>query len=218
MGWTPGCWRGQDDSIDLEDENINDKQTDVITKYNQAMECLSVAAGVESPLPLTRQTFNWTTELEKEKKSCITRASEACTLVCNVITPNDGEKLLKSLPTKDHDQLLQQSSDLIALMSAFSKAPTRNVKIQILSIYAYEYPIKTLQKIHEPYALLSQWQIKRAREHAHMRGPGTSVTKTVHHRINLDMAKVDMEIQKYGNPVYITMTKNDQFQDVNLVL
>ena len=85
--WTPGCWRGQDDSIGLEDENINDKQTDVITKYNQAMECLSAAAGVESPLPLTRQTFNWTTASEKEKKSCIKRASEACTLVCNVITP-----------------------------------------------------------------------------------------------------------------------------------
>ena len=175
----------------MEDENINDKQTDVITKYNQAMECLSAAAGVESPLPLTRQTFNWTTASEKEKKSCIKRASEACTLVCNVITPNDGEKLLKSLPTKDHDQLLQPSSDLIALMSAFSKAPTKNLRIQILSIYAYEYPIKTLQKIHEPYARLSQWQIKRAWEHARMRGPGTSVTKTVHHRINLDMAEVD---------------------------
>lgn len=37
--WTLGCWRGQDDSIDLEAENIDDKQTDVITKYNQAMEC-----------------------------------------------------------------------------------------------------------------------------------------------------------------------------------
>ena len=62
--------------------DINDKQTDVITKYNQAMECLSAAAGVESPLPLTRQTFNWTTASEKEKKSCIKRASEAC-LQCN---------------------------------------------------------------------------------------------------------------------------------------
>ena len=63
-----GCWRGQDDSINLEAENIEDKQTDVITKYNQAMECLSAAAGVESSLPLTHQTFNWTTASEKEKK------------------------------------------------------------------------------------------------------------------------------------------------------
>ena len=68
----------------------------------------------------------------------------------------------------------------MALVNAFSKAPTRNLGIQILSIYAYEYPIKTLQKIHEPYARLSQWQIKRAREHARMSGPRTSVTKTVH--------------------------------------
>ena len=87
-------------------------------------------------------------------------------------------------------------------MSAFSKAPTTNLRIQILSIYAYEYPIKTLQKIHEPYARLSQWQIKRAREHARIRGPGTSVTKTVHNHINLDMAKVDHFVNFINQPYF----------------
>ena len=200
--WTPGCWRGQDDSIDLEAESIDDNQTDVITKYNQAMGCLSAAAGVESPLPLTHQTFNWTTASEKEKNVCIKRASEACTFVCIVIAPSNEEDLLKSLPTKIHDQLLQPSSDLIALMNAFSKAPTRNFRIQILCIYAYEYPIKTFQKFHEPYARLSQWQIKRAREHARMSSSGTSVTKTVHHRINLDMVKVDHFVNFINRPYF----------------
>ena len=47
-------------------------------------------------------------------------------------------------------------------MQAYSNAMTRNVKTQILSLYAYRYPVKTLQKIHEPYAKLTEWQIRRA--------------------------------------------------------
>ena len=47
-------------------------------------------------------------------------------------------------------------------MQAYSNATTRNVKTQILSLYAYRYPVKTLQKIHEPYAKLTEWQIRRA--------------------------------------------------------
>ncbi len=51
--WIPGCWRGQDDSSDTEEEDTNSTQSDVITKYNQAMACLSAAAGVENPPLLT---------------------------------------------------------------------------------------------------------------------------------------------------------------------
>ena len=49
---------------------------------------------------------------------------------------------------------------------------TKNVKIQILSIYAYRYTMKLLQKFHEPYEKISLRQIKRARLHARKRGPG----------------------------------------------
>ena len=200
--WTPGCWRGRDDSSDTEEDDTNSTQSDVITKYNQAMACLSAAAGVENPPLLTHQIINWETASEKEKNVCIERASEACRLVCNIITPNNGEDLLKSLPTKLDPQPVQPSSDLIALMNAFSKAPTRNLKIQILSIYAHEYPLKTLQRIHEPYARLSQWQIKRARAHAQKCGPGASVIKKVQHRINLDMTKVDHFVDFLNRPYF----------------
>lgn len=40
-------------------------------------------------------------------------------------------------------------------MEALSIATTKNVKTQILSLYAYRYLVKALQRIHEPYAKLT---------------------------------------------------------------
>ena len=67
---------------------------------------------------------------------------------------------------------MNQLEDLIALMSAYGDAMTKNVKIQMLSIYAYRYTMKLLQKFHEPYEKISLRQIKRARLHARKREPG----------------------------------------------
>ena len=47
---TPGCWRGRDDSSDTEEEDTGSTQSYVLTKYNQAMACLSAAVGIETPL------------------------------------------------------------------------------------------------------------------------------------------------------------------------
>ena len=44
---------------------------------------------------------------------------------------------------------------------------------QILSIYAFRYPIPVLMKLHEPYEKLTRHQVKRARKHAKLHGPGT---------------------------------------------
>ena len=55
---------------------------------------------------------------------------------------------------------------IVPLMQAYSAAKTRNVKTQILSLYAYRYPERMLQRIQEPFAKLTSWQIKRARAHA----------------------------------------------------
>ncbi|KAK2557586.1 hypothetical protein P5673_020349, partial [Acropora cervicornis] len=43
------------------------------------------------------------------------------------------------------------SGDLVALMLAYKNAPTRNLKTQTLSLYAYRCQMKKLQKLHEPY-------------------------------------------------------------------
>ncbi len=72
--------------------------------------------------------------------------------------------------------------------------------MKVLSIYAYEHTIAVLQKIHEPYAKVSQRQIKRARAHARINGPGASITKESHHRIYLDMEKVDHFVDFVNRP------------------
>ena len=64
-----GLWdvgEGKGDSSDTEEEDTDSTQSDVITKYNQAMACLSAAAGVENPPLLTHQIINWETASEKE--------------------------------------------------------------------------------------------------------------------------------------------------------
>ena len=76
-------------------------------------------------------------------------------------------------------------------MSAFRDAMTKNVKIQILSIYAYRCTMKLLQKFHEPYEKISLRQTKRARLHARKRGPGSNVSKVFIHRVRLGTGKVD---------------------------
>ena len=45
-------------------------------------------------------------------------------------------------------------------MTAYKNATSKNLKKQILSLYAFRYPAKTLQAIHSPYGKLSNWQNK----------------------------------------------------------
>ena len=55
--------------------------------------------------------------------------------------------------------------DLVVLMTAYKNAKTKNLKKQILSLYANRYPMTKLKKIHQPYE-------KQARSRAKMHGPG----------------------------------------------
>ena len=58
---------------------------------------------------------------------------------------------------------MEPSSDLEALMTAYRNAKTSGLRTQILSIYAFRYPIAVLIKLHEPYGKLTRYQVKRAR-------------------------------------------------------
>ena len=62
--------------------------------------------------------------------------------------------------------------DLVVLMTAYKNAKTKNLKKQILSLYANRYPMTKLKKTHQPYESLSTREIKPARSRAKMHGPG----------------------------------------------
>ena len=87
-------------------------------------------------------------------------------------------------------------------MTVYRDAPTKSVKLQILSLYAYRFSTEKLMRYHEPYEPLTRWQIKQARKHAKEKGPGIPQEKTVQHRIRLPMAKVDHFIDFVNRPYF----------------
>jgi hypothetical protein len=100
----------------------------------------------ESFTPLTSQlSTSWNTTSDKTKQSCVENALEGCRIVCNMVAPMGGDKLFQRIKQSNESV----SGELIALMTAYKRAPTRNTKIQILSIYAHRYPRKELMRIHE---------------------------------------------------------------------
>ena len=83
------------------------------------------------------------------------------------------------------------SGELISMMTAYREAPTRKLKLHILSLYAYSYTTKKLMDLHEPYESLTKWKIKQARAHAKSVGPGMPREKTKHHQIRIDVKNLD---------------------------
>ena len=199
--WTPGCGSGQDSQSSEDDDEAKSGAKVAIAAFSAAMENLNQVAtnaGRVSPLMFQLKT-SWDEASEEEKEVCIDKATEACNLVCDVIAPKAGTELFRSCITPEKDA---NFSDLVPLMEAYSNASTKNVKTQILSLYAYRYPVKTLQRIHEPYAKLTEWQIRCARAHARERGPGSLVDTSPSHRVCLPPAKLDHFLDFVNRPYF----------------
>ena len=124
--------------------------------------------------------------------------------MCSAIAPGSGEELFKSMAQSTQRETLDGSppNDLVVLMTAYKNAKTKNLKRQILSLYAHRYPMSMLQKIHQPYGKLSTWEIKQARSHANLSGPGTTPEVTTKHRVRLDMSKVDHFVEFTNRPYF----------------
>ena len=105
-----------------------------------------------SPLSF-RLTSSWDETTQSEKEACIEKASEACRVICEVIAPKAGEDLFQAMNSTTTSGI-HVSEELAALMTAYKNATTRKLKLQILSIFAHNYPAKILLKLHEPYAKL----------------------------------------------------------------
>ena len=187
------------DELSSEDEETTSSTGLAIPVFNAAIENLNQVTTNAHPVsPLTFQLkTTWVDATEYEKDVCMDKAVEACNLVCDIIAPKGGPELFQSCCRKDGDT----HEDLVPLQ-AYSKATTRNVETQILSLYAYRYPVQTLQKIHEPYERITDLQIRRARAHAKERCPGLLVEKSSFHRVRLPRVKLDYFIYFVNRPYF----------------
>ena len=193
--WTPGVL-STCSSISCE-EDMGDEVLDI---FNNSISELSKLSGtLVSPLK-SQLNAEWGEATPEEKLECVTVATEACQAVCSVIAPYDGENLFKEMLDSSREEPL--SEDLIALMTAFASAPTRNLKIQILSLYAHRYPIRKLAALHEPYGKVTHWQIRQARQHASLHGPGVPSQATNNHRVRIDQQKLDHFIEFLNRPQF----------------
>ena len=168
--------------------------------YNESMSHLASLTSFKEIPPLSfRLTGSWDETTQSEKDVCIEKASEACQVICEVIAPNAGEELFQAMNSTSD---IHVSEELAALMTAYKNATTRNLKLQILSIYAHNYPAKTLMKLHEPYATVTMWQIRKARLHARQSGPGNIIETQKYSRIRIDRIKLDHFIAFADRPYF----------------
>lgn len=136
---------------------------------------------------------------KEEKKRCMEAAHEACRIVCNVVAPKDGDELLRSLGSFDSDIIPQ---NIEYLMFAYKEAPTSHLKTQILSLYVNSYPVKTLMKLHEKYEKITEWQVRKAKEHAKNIGPGIPLEKITRHRVRVDLNKMEHFLDFINRPYF----------------
>ncbi|KAK3739173.1 hypothetical protein QZH41_006999 [Actinostola sp. cb2023] len=180
--WTPSVLTDQDSNSSQEESGCELNNSETLAIYNDAMEKLSAASGLSSDEfePLTsRLTTTWKNTSKSMQDESKERALQGCRVVCEVVAPKAAKELFDSVcRPMQRDEDNDVSGELAALMTAYRDAPSRNVKIQILSLYAYRYPAEKLIKLHEPYETLAHWQIKQARKHAKAFGPGVVDSKT----------------------------------------
>ena len=109
-------------------------KNDALQDYNEAMATIAMHSQRGKIQPLTFQlTTTWDESKPEEKELCIEKATEACSVVCSVIAPKDGEKLFQAIQLPAPAEHVGPTDDLIALMSAYHDASTKNLKTQILS-------------------------------------------------------------------------------------
>ena len=186
--WSLGQWHETNSDSSSDDESPQSEST-VLKLYNEAISNIASLSDTAAVEPLTFRLVSERNEAgDKEKSLCVEKVEEACRAVSGVIAPRDSAKLLQAF---QDSREMACSNNLKALLTAYSNAPTRNLKTQILSIYVGRYPASHLRKLHEPSEKLSDQQIKKARAHAKHVGVGLSIEKPLTHRVRIDLVKLD---------------------------
>ena len=91
---------------------------------------------------------------------------------------------------------------MTTLITAYKQASSKNLKTQILSIYAARYSARFLKKIHESFEKLSDRQIRKARAHTKNVGVGFNLNKMPHHRVRIDLVKLDNFLSFVDQPYF----------------
>ena len=197
--WSPEFkdWSARDRSfVDLGAGSIDDK----LELFNSTMACLSEGMKGINIEPLEHQLPSTLEEISlKERAVYQEKAKAACRVVCTTIAPNDGENLFKLVQQPQEEKV---SEELLSLLMAYKNAPTKNIKTQILSLYAYNYSFERLKELHEPFEKLSSRQIKKAREHSKKVGSGFPLQKKVSHRVRIDMVKLEHFLSFIDRPYF----------------
>jgi len=149
--------------------------------------------------PLQSQLDSFDRCTASERKAFVHRAEEACRLVCDVIAPEDGEKLFDAVKGRRQIDTFACDVGLQSLVAAYREAPTKALKTQILSIYAHKFTVHELKVIHEK---LSDRQIKKARAQAAIKGPGIPVPKIAQHRVRIEKVKLDHFLEFTSRPYF----------------
>lgn len=200
--WTPAGLCPGLASASSEDESFPIFQNEAaLNAFNDAMGTIAKCGTTARMGPLTFQLkTKWAKSSEEEQTACIKKATEACRAVCSAIAPADGEKLFQAIQEPTCEEI---SSELTGLIAAYKYAPTKNLKTQILSLYAHRYPADKLIKIHKTSGQsVTEWEIRKARAHANTHGPGAPVEKTPQHRVRMDTAKADHFLEFIDRPYF----------------
>ena len=126
---------------------------------------------------------------------------DSCCYMQIGVRSNAKDELFKSLTEAENDTL-HVSKELEALMTAYKNAPSKSLKTQILSIYVDWYPVTTLFKMHEKFEKITEWEVRKAREHSKNAGPGLPVEKVTRHRVRVDMNKLDHFLNFINRPYF----------------
>ena len=132
-------------------EGISESQHENFNIFNETMEKISQGKFQPLKAPLTK---HWEVASSNEKENCLKTAEMSCRLVYGVIAPNNPDKFYEALVTVTEKH---SSHDTLTLTTAHKNATIKNLKIQILSLYALNYSTEELKKLHGPFEKLHDW-------------------------------------------------------------
>ena len=171
-----------------------------LLRVNESLEVLGKCSGEGRTSPVTSlMETKFVTVSTEEQTYFVRKATEACKIVCSAIAPDDGETLFKAVCNPEGPNV---ESDLKPLLEAYSNAPSKETKTQILSIYANKYPARKLIELHKTYEPITEWELRKAKLHANNEGPGVPVEKPIYHRVRLDAVKVNHFLDFINRPYF----------------